>query len=166
MVLRDGDEPAESMATKGPQLFGRCFKRVATRRVSVENRVGSMSAIATIRQGILLWLLVTCALPCVCFQKPRVLPLRFEHGGVVPGAKRDSAALEPRDAETTYRVARIRRSRRAERLSEIAKAPCNRYAWQGSDCSVKPTGLQLCRAVGSTNPCGAAASPPVVPLRC
>src|SRR3569623_538710 len=103
-----------------------------------------MPAMATIRQGIMLWLVVTSVLPYVCFQEPRVLPRKYHPPGMVESVERELIGVEQRDTETSYRFSRFRRNRRSERVSEVVKLLSDRNVWDGYYPPVKSTEFEFC----------------------
>jgi hypothetical protein len=123
----------------------------------------------TLRQGIALWLVVTCTLPFVLAHPARSRGRR-RHPTPEPVAAstnpvETSPSGELRDTETTYRFRRLRRYRRAERVEEVVEVMCARIFGPLTtfefELAESPEGLVDC----SDGP-WVSLAPPLVSLRC
>jgi hypothetical protein len=122
----------------------------------------------TLRQGIVLWLTVTCTLPFV-LAHPARSSARRHHPTPEPVAetvhRMQSPTDELRDTETAYRFHRLRRYRRAERVEEVVETVCARSLCQMAAVEFVLTEVPRDPIDGCDGP-WVSLAPPIVPLRC
>jgi hypothetical protein len=91
----------------------------------------------TIRQGIVLWLVVLCTMPGGFFHKQRSRR-KYHPAPESQVAEQPCSTAELRDTETSYRFSRFRRYRRSERASEVVETLRSRNEWHVSSPSIQP----------------------------
>lgn len=123
----------------------------------------------TLRQGIALWLIVTCTLPFVLTHPARSRGRRH-HPTPRPVATstfraESSVCEELRDTETAYRFYRLRRYRRAERIEEVVEVVCARSFCQLTAFEFEWAETPQCPVDCCDGP-WMSFTAPAVPLRC